>query len=93
MVVLSGEAMDRAAALPALLGFVKALGGVPVLLVPGHWEHWSGLDFAVVQQSLAGVGGRLLLNERWSLARGDRTLQVLGLDDFSAGSPDLQLPG
>lgn len=91
VVVLSGDAIDRADALPALHDFVKALGDVPVLLVPGNWEHWSGLELTALQRSLAEAGARLLLNERWSLARGGRRLLVLGLDDFSAGAPDLQL--
>lgn len=91
VVVLTGDAIDRVEALPWLAGFVGALGGVPVLLVPGNWEHWSGVNFAALQASLAGAGGRLVLNDRWSLSRQGRTLQLIGLDDFTAGAPDLGL--
>ena len=45
VVVLSGDAVDRADGLPLLQSFVNAFTPVPVLLVPGNWEHWSGLDF------------------------------------------------
>lgn len=91
LVVLTGDAIDRMEALPWLAGFVGALGGVPVLLVPGNWEHWSGVDFAALQASLAGAGGRLVLNDRWSMSKQGRTLQLIGLDDFTAGAPDLRL--
>ncbi len=91
VVVLSGDAIDRVEALPWLEGFVRVLGPVPVLLVPGNWEHWSGVDFAVLQASLANVGARLLLNDRWELSRQGRTLRLIGLDDFTAGTPDLSL--
>jgi predicted MPP superfamily phosphohydrolase len=91
VVVLSGDAVDRADALPLLQSFVNAFTPVPVLLVPGNWEHWSGLDFIGLQNMLAGSGAKLLLNDRWSMARPDRSLQIIGLDDFTAGQPDLQL--
>jgi predicted MPP superfamily phosphohydrolase len=91
VVVLSGDAVDRADALPLLQSFVRAFAPVPVLLVPGNWEHWSGLDFIALQTMLASSGGQLLLNERWSFSRGDRSLAVMGLDDDTGGQPDLQL--
>lgn len=40
---------------------------------------------------LSASGATLLLNDRWSLLRGDRSLQIIGLDDFTAGQPDLRL--
>jgi predicted MPP superfamily phosphohydrolase len=90
-VILSGDAVDRADALPLLQSFVRAFAPVPVLLVPGNWEHWSGLDFIALKNMLASSGGQLLLNERWSFSRGDRSLLIIGLDDDTAGQPDLQL--
>jgi predicted MPP superfamily phosphohydrolase len=91
VVVLSGDAVDRADGLPLLQSFVIAFTPVPVLLVPGNWEHWSGLDFSTLQSTLTSSGGQLLLNDSWSLTRADRRLQIIGLDDFTAGRPDLQL--
>jgi predicted MPP superfamily phosphohydrolase len=87
VIVLSGDAIDRADAVPWLRSFVNALGRTPVLLVPGNWEHWSEVDFT----SLKTIGATLLLNERWALARGDRQLEVIGLDDYTAGHPDIRL--
>ncbi len=87
VIVLSGDAIDRADAVPWLRSVVSALGRTPVLLVPGNWEHWSGVDFA----ALKDVGATLLLNDRWALSRGDRRLEVIGLDDFTAGNPDIRL--
>jgi hypothetical protein len=39
VVVLSGDALDRPDDLQLLQSFVKAFAPVPVLLVPGNWEH------------------------------------------------------
>jgi predicted MPP superfamily phosphohydrolase len=91
VVVLSGDAVDRADALSLLNSFVNAFAPVPVLLVPGNWEHWSGLDFIELQNMLAGSGAKLLLNDRWSMSSTDRRLEIIGLDDFTAGRPDLKL--
>lgn len=91
VVVFSGDAIDQVDALPWLVNFVRALGPVPVLLVPGNWEHWSEVDFAALQASLSDVDAQLVLNDRWSLSRRGRTLQLIGLDDFTAGAPDLSL--
>jgi predicted MPP superfamily phosphohydrolase len=90
VVVLTGDAIDRAEALPWLAGFVRALGSAPVLLVPGNWEHWSGVDFNTLQASLAGSGAHLVLNDRWTISKQGRVLQVIGLDDSTAGVPDLR---
>jgi len=87
VVVLSGDAVDRPQAIPWLRSFVKELGTVPVLHVLGNWEHWSDLSL----ESLNSTGARLLLNEKWGLTKGHRRLEIIGLDDYTAGQPDLRL--
>ncbi len=92
LVVLSGDMVDRSEALPVLAAFLHALGPVRTVAVPGNWEHWSEVDFVALQTLFqARPDGRLLLNERWSFKHGGRTVEVIGLDDFTAGHPDLQL--
>jgi predicted MPP superfamily phosphohydrolase len=41
VIVLSGDAIESTEVLPQLLSFIRALGNIPVLLVPGNWEHWG----------------------------------------------------
>ncbi|MFM8864609.1 MAG: metallophosphoesterase [Limnohabitans sp.] len=99
LVVLSGDAIDRAEALPHLRSFVQALAGVSVVAVPGNWEHWSGIDFSAMDQIFADrPGSAFLLNQRLTLTVRGRMVHVLGLDDFTAGQPDaqrlsVQMPG
>lgn len=87
VIVLSGDAIDRIEALPWLKEFVDALGNTPVLLIPGNWEHWSQVDFA----QLSSTGVTLLLNDEWSLQTPKRLFEIIGMDDFTAGLPDLSL--
>jgi predicted MPP superfamily phosphohydrolase len=92
LVVLSGDVIDRADALPVLQSFLQALDGLPVVAVPGNWEHWSGVDFKALATVLADrPAGRFLLNQRQTYLARDRKVHVIGLDDFTAGQPDAQM--
>lgn len=91
LVVLTGDAIDRADALPVLQAFLSALGSLPVMAVPGNWEHWSEVDFRALNALFVNhPGGRLLLNQRVVFKAKGRTVQVVGLDDFTAGQPDVR---
>ena len=91
LVVLTGDAIDRADALPVLQMFLSALGSLPVMAVPGNWEHWSDLDFRALSVLFTErPGGRLLLNQSAAFTAKGRIVQVVGLDDFTAGQPDLR---
>jgi len=92
LLVLTGDMVDRADALPVLAAFLAAVGSVRTVAVPGNWEHWSDVDFEGLRKLIESrPDGRFLLNERWSFKHGGRTVEVIGLDDFTAGHPDLQL--
>jgi predicted MPP superfamily phosphohydrolase len=92
LVVLTGDAIDHADALPVLKDFLAGLGSIPVVAVPGNWEHWSGVDFPALIALFANrSNGRFLLNERVLFTSGERTIHLIGLDDFTAGQPDARL--
>lgn len=84
------SAWNRVIATAIEHGFISE--HVRTVAVPGNWEHWSDVDFdalgAIIQSQ---PDGRLLLNERWSFKHGDRRIELVGLDDFTAGQPDLRL--
>lgn len=88
LVVLTGDMLDRAQSLQALLAFVGAMGPMPKIAVLGNWEHWSGVDLLALKTGLQAAGGHLLVNEKLDLSVRGRVLQVLGLDDHTAGAPD-----
>lgn len=92
LVVLTGDMIDRADAFPFLQAFVENLGATPLIAVPGNWEHWSGLDFENLRAAIEiQQGNHLLLNGQSSFTKGNRTVQLIGLDDFTGGNPDLGL--
>lgn len=92
LVVLTGDAIDRAEALAVLKSFLVALGSTSVVAVPGNWEHWSGVDFpALIALFEDHPNGRFLLNESASFTSHGRKIHLIGLDDFTAGQPNARL--
>lgn len=92
LVVLTGDMLDRVEALPLLQIFVEGIDSTPLIAVPGNWEHWSDLDFSNLRTVIENKqGNHLLLNEQLLFTKGKRSIQLVGLDDFTGGNPDIGL--
>ena len=96
LVVITGDLVDRperAAACLAFLSELRTAAGVPVVVVPGNWDHRA----FPTRQSIAawhkriqaGTGVRVLANQNVVLhRRGDR-MWLVGTDDPYFGHTDL----
>lgn len=92
LIVLSGDAIDDAKALPVLDAFLGLLGDVPKVAVLGNWEHWADISVPALRELYEqGHNGTLLINASVHYTLGPRSLHVVGLDDFTAGQPDAGL--
>jgi predicted MPP superfamily phosphohydrolase len=93
VIVLTGDVLDRGDRLPALDGFLGALGqAVPVLATTGNWEHWASVDRTALADVYARHGVRFLRDTRVRLELGapSRPVDVVGIDD--GPSPRSELP-
>lgn len=89
VIVLSGDVIDRADALPALGEFLAKLGDVTVIAVLGNWEHWSGVDLEALRAVYEKrPSTHLLVNGMLTLSIRARSIHIVGFDDFTAGLPD-----
>ncbi len=88
LVCICGDAVDtrgdeplvaRYAALPALLGKFATLG---------NWEYQGECDLGRLRREYERAGVRLLINERLRLEAPDGPIDLVGLDDWRAGTPD-----
>jgi predicted MPP superfamily phosphohydrolase len=92
VIVISGDSIEHSRQLPALNALLQALAPTPTYVTPGNWEHWSGVDFQALKRHVeARQGAHFLMNERVTLTQEGRAWQFVGLDDFTAGAPDLAL--
>lgn len=87
LVLLTGDVIDREESLAALDIFLEATGDVPTLAVLGNWEYWGNVDIAALRGHYESHGARLLINESVRLVVRGKQVDIVGLDDYTAGKP------
>lgn len=88
LIVLSGDVIDKADSIPTLALFLKTLGPAYKVAVIGNWEYWGDVDFAALHRTYKKYGVKLLVNEMVTYQIKGRTIDIVGLDDFTAGQPN-----
>lgn len=80
----------RPEALKQLDEFLSMLGGLPKVAKLGNWEYWSGIDLQALRSLYEGKHGvKLLVNAEATYRFGSRTISMMGVDDFTAGRPEI----
>lgn len=87
LIVFSGDVVDRPDTLPFLRQFLSATGSTSKVAVFGNWEYWSDVDFKALTEVYSEVKTHLLINQSVVFKIKNRQLNMLGLDDFTAGQP------
>lgn len=89
LIVITGDSIDRAGALPWLDALLGEFPRSPrVLAILGNWEYRSGAEPATVARTYARHGVELLVNRSIELEHHGRTIRITGLDDVLFGRPD-----
>lgn len=91
LIILTGDVIDKADKLLILHTFLNDLHDLTAVAVLGNWEHWSGVDISALREEYQHHNVRLLVNEIDAYQIKKRTIQVLGLDDSTAGQPNYDL--
>jgi len=90
LIVLTGDAIDRADRLDVLGKLLSLLPNeTPLHAVLGNWEHWAGVDLTQLARTYETHRARLLVNESVRFPHQGASVLVTGLDDSTAGHPDL----
>lgn len=90
LIVLSGDVIDKSDAIPVLDRFLKTLGPAHKMAFLGNWEYWADVDLAALRRLYEMQHGvRLLINDAVTYQVRERTVHVVGLDDYTAGQPKL----
>ena len=81
LIVLTGDYLEEERNIRGVLDFLRQLRAPHgVFAVQGNWEYWSRLEGENLRRHFAGVGVRLLINERVDVEVNGQKLSVLGLD-------------
>jgi predicted MPP superfamily phosphohydrolase len=89
LILLTGDVIGDRHALSALDDFLKSLPNAIKVAILGNWEHWSGTDLQQLTDLYKRHQVRLLVNECLPLVVNGVPLSLAGLDDYTAGQPDL----
>lgn len=88
LIILAGDVIDDPASLTVLDEFLSDLETPKVIATLGNWEHWSKVNLQALQQIYKKHGAFLLINQ--CLYQTKLRVNIIGLDDFTAGKPDLK---
>jgi predicted MPP superfamily phosphohydrolase len=81
LIVLTGDYLEEERNIRGVLSFLKALRATyGIYAVQGNWEYWSRLEGENLRRHFAGVGVKLLINERADLQINGLPLSIFGLD-------------
>lgn len=81
LIVLTGDYLEQERNIRGVLSFMKKLKATHgIYAVQGNWEYWSRLEGENLRRHFAGVGVKLLINERADLEINGRALSLFGLD-------------
>jgi predicted MPP superfamily phosphohydrolase len=89
LILLSGDVIDDRNSHPELEAFLQGLPVAIKVAILGNWEHWSGTDLKQLSALYKRHQVRLLVNECLPLMVNGVQLSLAGLDDYTAGQPDL----
>ncbi len=89
LILLSGDVIDDRKNLPELDAFLKTMPAVIKVATLGNWEHWSGTDLKQLSALYKRHQVRLLVNQCLPLVVNGVHFSLAGLDDYTAGEPDL----
>lgn len=89
LILLSGDVIDDRNNLPKLEAFLKTMPVAIKVATLGNWEYWSGTDLKQLSALYKRHQVRLLVNECLPLVVNGVHFSLAGLDDYTAGEPDL----
>ena len=89
LIVITGDAIDRANSLPLLDTLLAEFPTAPRrLAIMGNWEYKSGAGLRSMEKTYERHGIELLVNRSVELEHRGRTIRVTGLDDILYSQPN-----
>lgn len=90
IVVITGDAVDKAESLPLLSQFLVMIPEeITIISIMGNWEHWAEIPPAYMKEFYSRHNAELLINETAQIFHNDDTILISGLDDQLGGIPSL----
>jgi hypothetical protein len=92
LLFFTGDTVDRPRQLPLLEAFLKRIDqNIPKVVIMGNKEYDGKVTPATYKELFKKYNGQLLINEGMVYTKGNRRINILGMDDLLNGGPDITL--
>ncbi len=89
LLLITGDSLDQPDSLNALNTFLSMIDiSIPKFAILGNWEYWGNVDIIQLKEVYQQHNCKLLVNENYALSLKQRTVVIIGVDDFIAGNSD-----
>ena len=89
LLVITGDSVEKPANLPLLYQFLNMIDKpIQKFAILGNWEHKGNIDFNELKEIYAAHNCKLLINENQNITVNNKTVTVIGIDDFNMGKAD-----
>ncbi|MGB7394878.1 MAG: metallophosphoesterase [Pricia sp.] len=89
VIFFTGDSVDRTKYLPNLNAFLSLIDrDIPKFAVLGNVDYEGHVDFDLLRKTYEMYGGNLLVNKNHKLQVRNRTINLVGTDDYLCGYPD-----
>ncbi|NNE02836.1 MAG: metallophosphoesterase [Eudoraea sp.] len=92
LLFFTGDCINRTRHLPLLEAFVADIDkSIPKVVIMGNKEYDGGISPDMYVALFKKYNGRILVNEGFLFEKGNRKLNIVGIDDLVRGNPDYEL--
>ncbi len=88
---ITGDAIDENQNVEVLNSFLKLLDHhIKKYAITGNWEYWGKVDLVKMKALYHSHNCQLLINESHQLSIKERTMSIIGIDDFVGGNANFK---
>jgi predicted MPP superfamily phosphohydrolase len=92
LILITGDAIDDKNNLDLLNNFLGLIShDTKKAAILGNWEYWGEVNIKKLKEIYSAHNCHLLVNQTRQYTFGDKTISITGVDDFVAGTSDVEL--
>lgn len=86
---VTGDSVDNSRDVPVLDTFLAMIDSdIPKFAIMGNVDYEGDVDIEQLRKTYENHNGKLLINQNHRLKVNDRTVNIIGVDDYLCGYPD-----
>lgn len=91
LILITGDAVDKTAKIEAFGEFLALIDkSIQKFAITGNWEYWGSVNLKKLNEIYRKNNGELLINENRTLTIKNRTISIIGIDDFIGGKANFR---